>query len=127
LNFVSIDLIDVIMGMISDANFDISKSAIMVINYLTIIVSFLIFITMAGTTSIVTRSEKMNIIQSNIMEQTNIYLGMWVTADGHIRQQLLPNGRYDEARGSKKSAYTGKYEIKGNHIMYWRILRNWCI
>lgn len=105
--------------MISDANFDISKSAIMVINYLTIIVSFLIFITMAGTTSIVTRSEKMNIIQSNIMEQTNIYLGMWVTADGHIRQQLLPNGRYDEARGSKKSAYTGKYEIKGNHIMYW--------
>lgn len=23
-------------------------------------------------------------------------VGMWVTADGHIRQELLPGGRYDE-------------------------------
>jgi uncharacterized protein len=47
------------------------------------------------------------------------YIGMWVTDDGHIRHQLLPNGRYDEARGSKESAYQGRYEIKGNHIDYW--------
>lgn len=26
-------------------------------------------------------------------------VGTWVTADGHIRQELLPDGRYDEARG----------------------------
>jgi Agrobacterium tumefaciens protein Atu4866 len=47
------------------------------------------------------------------------YIGMWVTADGHIRQELLPNGRYDEARGSRKSAYRGRYEVRGNHIDYW--------
>ena len=47
------------------------------------------------------------------------FIGMWVTPDGHIRQELLPNGRYDEARGSRKSAYRGRYEIRGNHIEYW--------
>lgn len=46
------------------------------------------------------------------------YLGTWVTADGYIRHELLPNGRYDEARGDRKSAYQGKYTIKGNHIEY---------
>ncbi|MGJ4854088.1 Atu4866 domain-containing protein [Labrys sp. La1] len=47
------------------------------------------------------------------------YAGMWVTEDGHIRQELLPNGRYDEARGSRKSAYRGRYEVRGRHIDYW--------
>ncbi len=47
------------------------------------------------------------------------YIGMWVTKDGHIRQELLPNGRYDEARGSRKSAYRGHYEIRGTKIDYW--------
>ncbi|KCZ99114.1 hypothetical protein HPO_07802 [Hyphomonas polymorpha PS728] len=39
------------------------------------------------------------------------YTGMWVTADGHIRHELLPSGRYDEARGNRQSAYQGRYEI----------------
>lgn len=47
------------------------------------------------------------------------YHGMWVTADGHIRQELLPNGRYDEARGTRASAYQGRYEVRGNRIEYW--------
>ena len=47
------------------------------------------------------------------------YLGMWVTADGHVRQELLPDGRYDEARGKRKSAYQGRYEIRGARIEYW--------
>jgi hypothetical protein len=34
-----------------------------------------------------------------------------VTADGQIQHELLPNGRSDEARGSKRSA-----TITGNHI-----------
>ena len=50
---------------------------------------------------------------------TNSYRGMWVTEDGYIRQELLPNGRYDEARGDRRSAYTGRYEIKGDYIYYW--------
>jgi hypothetical protein len=53
------------------------------------------------------------------MSQQHPYIGMWVTLDGHIRQELLPNGRYDEARGARKSAYQGRYEVKGNHIDYW--------
>lgn len=51
--------------------------------------------------------------------QNHPYVGMWVTADGRIRQELLPNGRYDEARGSRQSAYQGRYEVRGNHIDYW--------
>lgn len=54
----------------------------------------------------------------NTMSQ-HPYVGMWVTDDGHIRHELLPNGRYDEARGSQESAYQGRYEVKGNHIDYW--------
>ncbi|MBY8978263.1 Atu4866 domain-containing protein [Rhodobacteraceae bacterium NNCM2] len=47
------------------------------------------------------------------------YVGMWVTEDGHIRHELLPNGRYVEARGTRERAYEGRYEISGNHIDYW--------
>jgi len=49
---------------------------------------------------------------------THKYVGMWVTADGYIRHELLPNGRYDEARGKRKSAYRGSYTITGDHIDY---------
>ncbi len=51
--------------------------------------------------------------------QQHPYVGMWVTGDGQIRQELLPNGRYDEARGKRNSAYQGRYEVKGNQIDYW--------
>jgi len=47
------------------------------------------------------------------------YVGMWVTDDGVIRQELRPDGRYDEARGARRSAYQGRYEVRGNHIDYW--------
>jgi hypothetical protein len=46
------------------------------------------------------------------------YIGMWVTADGRIRHELLPNGRYDEQRGTRKSAYQGRYTVTGSHIDY---------
>ncbi|NYZ13713.1 Atu4866 domain-containing protein [Azospirillum sp. RWY-5-1] len=51
--------------------------------------------------------------------QNHPYVGMWVTADWHVRHNLLPNGRYDEARGDRESAYQGRYEVRGNHIDYW--------
>ena len=47
------------------------------------------------------------------------YVGMWVTTDGHIRQELRPDGRYDEARGERAGAYTGRYEVRGTRIDYW--------
>lgn len=46
------------------------------------------------------------------------YTGLWVTDDGEIRQALLPNGRYVEARGHLDVAYQGDYQIVGNHIEY---------
>ncbi|CAD7040979.1 hypothetical protein REJC140_00950 [Pseudorhizobium endolithicum] len=52
-------------------------------------------------------------------KQAHPYVGMWVTDDGHIRHELLPNGRYDEARGTRESAYQGRYVVTGNHIDYW--------
>lgn len=52
------------------------------------------------------------------IEETKEYIGMWVTQDGYIRHELLPNNRYDEARGNRKSAYQGRYSVKGNHIDY---------
>lgn len=58
-------------------------------------------------------------IQSTKEVQQHPYAGMWVTPDGHIRHELLANGRYDEARGQRKSAYQGRYEIAGNRINYW--------
>ncbi len=51
--------------------------------------------------------------------QDHPYVGMWITADGHIRHNLLPGGRYDEARGNRESAYRGRYEVRGGHIDYW--------
>jgi len=45
------------------------------------------------------------------IENTKEYIGMWVTADGYIRHELLPNNRYDEARGNNKSAYQGSYKV----------------
>lgn len=46
------------------------------------------------------------------------YVGMWVTGDGHVRHRLLPDGRYDEARGTRESAYRGRYTVTGNRIDY---------
>ena len=46
------------------------------------------------------------------------YVGTWVTDDGRIRHELLPDGRYDEARGDRRSAYRGRYTIAGNRIDY---------
>ncbi|WP_218148097.1 Atu4866 domain-containing protein [Lentzea xinjiangensis] len=46
------------------------------------------------------------------------HVGMWVTADGRIRQELLPNGRYEEERDGRKRAYTGRYTVSGDHIDY---------
>lgn len=47
------------------------------------------------------------------------YAGLWVTQDGHIRHELLPSGRYIEARGTRERAYEGRYEVTGTHIEYW--------
>ncbi|WP_435656730.1 Atu4866 domain-containing protein [Brucella pituitosa] len=47
------------------------------------------------------------------------YVGLWVTEDGYIRHELLANGRYVEARGTRERAYEGRYEVAGAYIEYW--------
>ncbi len=44
---------------------------------------------------------------------------MWVTADGHIRQELLSNGRYDGAWLSQEPRIGDDTKSKPNHIDYW--------
>ena len=46
------------------------------------------------------------------------YVGLWVTQDNQVRQELLSNGRYVEARGAREAAYEGDYQISGSHIEY---------
>lgn len=45
-------------------------------------------------------------------------VGLWVTADGRVRHDFLPDGRYDEARGTRESAYQGCYVVAGDHLDY---------
>ncbi|WP_257668979.1 Atu4866 domain-containing protein [Parapedobacter tibetensis] len=54
------------------------------------------------------------------MEKLHTFYGVLVlTIDGYIRHQLLPNFRYDEARGSKKVLIKAvSYTIPRNHIDY---------
>jgi len=58
-------------------------------------------------------------VSTEAQPQKHPYLGMWVTSDGRIRQELLPSGRYDEARGARPSAYQGRYRVTGTQIDYW--------
>jgi Agrobacterium tumefaciens protein Atu4866 len=44
------------------------------------------------------------------------YLGVWVTSDRHIGHELLPTGRYSEARNGTSKAYQGTYTVTDNHI-----------
>jgi hypothetical protein len=53
------------------------------------------------------------------MQANHPYVGLWVTEDSYIRHELLPNGRYVEARGTRERAYEGRYQVMGTHIDYW--------
>lgn len=41
-----------------------------------------------------------------------------MTADGRIRRELFPDGCYDQARGTRRSAYSGSRTVTGHHIDY---------
>lgn len=59
------------------------------------------------------------VAQTPMTPATHPYVGLWVTDDNQIRHELLPGGRYVEARGNREGAYRGRYEVTGNHIEYW--------
>ncbi|WP_016700384.1 Atu4866 domain-containing protein [Actinoalloteichus spitiensis] len=55
-------------------------------------------------------------MDTNAPREAAHVVGTWVTADGHIRQEPRPDGRYDEAPGSRRSAHTGSCTVTGNHL-----------
>lgn len=71
-----------------------------------------------GADTVNDRETQQQQTSENTMQQ-HPYVGMWVTVDGRVRHELLPNGRYDEARGNRESAYRGRYDVTGSHIEYW--------
>ncbi|MGO6986907.1 Atu4866 domain-containing protein, partial [Rhizobium leguminosarum] len=73
--------------------------------------------TSSSATDGVNRRDQQQQTSENRMQQ-HPYIGMWMTDDGRVRHELLPNGRYDEARGNRESAYRGRYEVSGSHIEY---------
>ncbi|NKL33960.1 hypothetical protein GFL49_09050 [Rhizobium leguminosarum bv. viciae] len=88
------------------------------------VLQFLAAVTLAGAATssaadtVNDRETQQQQTSENTMQQ-HPYVGMWVTDDGRVRHELLPTGRYDEARGSRESAYRGRYEVTGSHIEYW--------
>jgi len=84
-----------------------------------VVLSIIAALAMAGLISLSTFIKpNTNSNHLTVMKNNEQFTGMWVTKDGYIRHELLPGGRYDEARGNKKSAYHGSYTINGNHIDY---------
>ncbi|TBC86576.1 hypothetical protein ELH26_35410 [Rhizobium leguminosarum] len=53
------------------------------------------------------------------LQPNHPYSGMWITDDNRVRHELLPGGRYVEARGQRERAYEGRYEVDGTHIESW--------
>ncbi|MBP2562153.1 hypothetical protein J2857_004944 [Neorhizobium galegae] len=53
------------------------------------------------------------------LQPNHPYAGMWITDDNRVRHELLPSGRYVEARGQRERAYEGRYQVNGTHIEYW--------
>ncbi|MFE9247305.1 Atu4866 domain-containing protein [Nocardiopsis sp. NPDC006938] len=64
-------------------------------------------------------------VKEPVHDPLHPHTGLWVEENGFVRQELLPNGRYDEARGDRESAYTGRYWINGSRIDYLDDLGFW--
>ncbi|GAA2903239.1 hypothetical protein Acy02nite_86540 [Actinoplanes cyaneus] len=45
-------------------------------------------------------------------------VGVWIDQNDWLHQELLPQGWYDETRGGRRHAYTGRYWLDGNRIDY---------
>jgi hypothetical protein len=50
-------------------------------------------------------------------EAPQTYVGIWKSAGGFIRHELLPDGRYVKQRG-RRPAISGRYQVEGERIAY---------
>lgn len=73
---------------------------------------------------ILIRQGKVDVWDGELLKDDS-HVGMWIDEKDFLRQELLPNGRYDEARGDRPSAYQGQYWITGSRILYLDDLGFW--
>ncbi|MCI2237013.1 Atu4866 domain-containing protein [Paenibacillus sp. TRM 82003] len=52
-------------------------------------------------------------------------VGVWVDTDDFLHQELTADGRYDETRGGRPHAFTGRYWIDGDRVDYLDDLGFW--
>ncbi|GAA5701583.1 amidohydrolase [Streptomyces avermitilis] len=52
-------------------------------------------------------------------------IGVWITKNDFLHQELTADGRYDETRGGRPHAYQGRYWIDGDRIDYLDDLGFW--
>ena len=66
------------------------------------------------------KSQPANDIVDHVMgsSASHPYIGMWVTDDGYIRQTLSADGQYQEARGPRAGASSGRYSVENDRIEY---------
>jgi hypothetical protein len=74
---------------------------------------------LAAATSLVVALAAPMRAENPMAQTTHPYAGLWVTDDDQVRHELLPSGRYVEARGRREGAYRGRYEVSGTRIEYW--------
>lgn len=58
-------------------------------------------------------------------EATREVVGPWLDSTGFLLQELGADGRYDETRGGRKHAFTGRYWVEGDWIDYLDDLGFW--
>jgi hypothetical protein len=75
--------------------------------------------TVLAATSLVVALATHVLAENRMSPTTHPYVGLWVTDDDQVRHELLPSGRYVEARGRREGAYRGRYEVNGTRIEYW--------
>lgn len=46
------------------------------------------------------------------------FIGPWLSPDGYIRLDLLPDGRYEEAWGKRNNTYTGRYTVLNASLLH---------
>ena len=52
------------------------------------------------------------------LPQTDPRLGTWIDRTGYLYQELDAQGRYDETRAGRKHAWTGRFWVQGDQIVY---------
>lgn len=80
-----------------------------------LILSLGVTVAMAGLLSISSLTKSNT---KNNTEKQEQFTGMWVTKEGHVRKDLLPDGRYDITLENTAGAYKDCYAVNSSHIEY---------